>query len=146
MATAGRSTTILLVEDNPDDAFLLTLEFEDAGVRNEVVVLEDGERALHYLSRSHPYEEAPTPGLVLLDLHLPRLDGHEVLAAVDADALMRSIPIIVISVPTELAWVQDQFGHLLAGVLAKPVLVDPLCEVLDAIDGLGSGFLLRDRS
>jgi CheY-like chemotaxis protein len=146
MTTAGRSTTILLVEDNPDDAFLLTLEFEDAGVRNEVVLLEDGERALQYLSRSGPYEQAPTPGLVLLDLHLPRLDGHEVLAAVDGDARMRAIPIVVISVPTELAWVQDQFGHLLAGVLPKPVLVDPLCEVLDTIDGLGSGFLLRDRS
>jgi len=143
MGTGSRSSTILLVEDNPDDAFLATIEFEDAGVRNEVVHLEDGEQALAYLRKVEPYAEALTPGLVLLDLHLPRLDGHEVLTVIDGDAELRRIPIVVVSVPTELGWAQEQFGHLLAGVLSKPVLVDPLCAVLDAVEGLGADFLLR---
>jgi CheY-like chemotaxis protein len=136
-------STILLVEDNPDDAYLAMIEFEDAGVRNEVVLLEDGEQTLRYLRREAPYTEAPTPGLVLLDLHLPKIDGHEVLQEIDGDRSLQRIPIVVVSVPTELTWAQEQFGHLLSGVLPKPILIDPLREVLASIDGLGATFLVR---
>lgn len=135
-------STILLVEDNPDDAYLAMIEFEDAGVRNEVVLLEDGEQTLRYLRGEAPYVGAPTPGLVLLDLHLPKIDGHEVLQEIDGDTGLQRIPIVVVSVPTELAWAQEQFGHLLSGVLPKPILIDPLREVLASIEGLGAGFLV----
>jgi CheY-like chemotaxis protein len=135
-------STILLVEDNPDDAYLAMIEFEDAGVRNEVVLLEDGEQTLRYLRHEPPFDDAPTPGLVLLDLHLPKIDGHEVLQEIDGDPALQRIPIVVVSVPTELTWAQEQFGHLLSGVLPKPILIDPLREVLAAIDGLGAGFLV----
>jgi CheY-like chemotaxis protein len=137
------SSTILLVEDNPDDANLAMIEFEDAGVRNEIVLLDDGDQAIRYLRGADPYLGAPRPGLVLLDLHLPKLEGHEVLQLVQADDGLRTIPIIVVSVPTELAWVEEQFSHAIAGTLAKPILVDPLLEVLDGVDALGQDFLLR---
>jgi CheY-like chemotaxis protein len=137
------SSTILLVEDNPDDANLAMIEFEDAGVRNEIVLLDDGDQAIRYLRCHPPYEEAGRPGLVLLDLHLPKLEGHEVLQLVQADAELCTIPIIVVSVPTELAWVQEQFGDAIAGTLAKPILVDPLGDVLAEIDALGRDFLLH---
>lgn len=136
-------SSILLVEDNPDDSFLAMIEFEDAGVTNEVILLEDGEQAVRYLRRQPPFGDVDRPGLVLLDLHLPRLDGHEVLQDIDTDAELRTLPIIVVSVPTELTWVQAEFGHVISGVLPKPILIDPLCEVLDSIDGLGATFLQR---
>lgn len=142
-APAAASSTIVVVEDNPDDALLLTIEFEDAGVRNPLVLLEDGEEALRFLRREAPHADAPAPGLVLLDLHLPRIDGHEVLRAVAAEPRLRTIPIIVVSVPTELTWAEAEFGDILAGVLPKPVEVAPLSEVLDETP-LGASFLLRE--
>lgn len=138
-----RSSVIVLVEDNPDDAHLAMIEFEDAGVANEVILLEDGEQIVRYLRRDPPYADAERPGLILLDLHLPKIDGHEVLQMVDDDPSLRTIPIIVVSVPTELTWVVEQFSHLVAGTLAKPILIDPLLDLLDSIDGLGRSFLVR---
>lgn len=143
MDATGRSSMILLVEDNPDDVHLARLELEDAGVRNELTLLEDGEAALRYLRQQDPYLGAPVPGLVLLDLHLPRVDGHEVLQVIASEPRLQAIPLVVVSVPTELGWVQDQFAEVIDGVLAKPIMIDPLVEVLDSIDGLGSRFLLR---
>lgn len=141
-APDGRRSTILLVEDNPDDAFLARIEFDDAGVRNDVVLVEDGEQTLRYLRGQHPFQDAPAPGLILLDLHLPKVDGHEVLTEIDGDPALRIAPIVVVSVPTELAWAEEQFGHLLAGVLPKPIQIGPLREVLATIDGLGTDFLV----
>jgi CheY-like chemotaxis protein len=143
MSLIDAPSSILLVEDNPDDSHLAMIEFEDAGVTNEVILLEDGEQAVQYLRRRPPFVEAARPGLVLLDLHLPRLDGHEVLQDIESEPGLRSIPIIVVSVPTELTWVQEEYGHVIAGVLPKPILIDPLCEVLDRIEHLGAGFLRR---
>jgi CheY-like chemotaxis protein len=137
------SSTIVLVEDNPDDAHLAMIEFEDAGVGNEVILLDDGEQVVRFLRREPPYADALEPGLVLLDLHLPKVDGHEVLQLVDRDDSLRHIPIIVVSVPTELTWVQEEFGHLVAGVLPKPILIGPLRELLASIDRLGESFLAQ---
>lgn len=137
------TSTILLVEDNPDDVHLATIELEDAGVRNELVMLQDGEQAVHYLRRQGPYADVDPPGLVLLDLHLPRIDGHEVLQIIADEPALQVFPLVVVSVPTELPWVQEQFDHVIDGVLPKPILIDPLLEVLDSIDGVGAGFLLR---
>jgi two-component system response regulator len=142
MAPDAAPSTIVLVEDNPDDAHLALIELDDAGVRNEIVLLDDGEQALRYLRAQDPFAGAPPPGLVLLDLHLPKLDGHEVLQAIDADADAPRVPIVVVSVPTELTWVQEEYGHLIAGVLPKPILIGPLRETLATIDGLGTGFLV----
>jgi CheY-like chemotaxis protein len=134
------SSTILLVEDNPDDANLAMIEFEDAGVKNDIVLLEDGEQAIRYLRRDGSYVGAVRPGLVLLDLHLPKLDGHEVLQMVRREPEIATLAIVVVSVPSELVWAQDQFGEAIDGVLPKPILIDPLRAVLDEI-GLGAGFL-----
>jgi two-component system, response regulator len=144
MTLRAGSSTIVLVEDNPDDAHLAMIEFEDAGVANEIVLLEDGEQIVRYLRRQGPYADAPTPGLILLDLHLPKIEGHEVLQLVDDDADLRQIPIIVVSVPTELTWVEEQFAHLVAGVLPKPILIDPLVELVSSIEALGPRFLVRE--
>lgn len=146
MAPDAASSTIVLVEDNPDDAHLALIELEDAGVRNQIVLLDDGEQALRYLRAQDPFTGTAPPGLILLDLHLPKLDGHEVLQAIDADPTIARVPIVVVSVPTELTWVQEEYGHLIAGTLPKPILIDPLLETLASIDGLGTGFLVTRPS
>ena len=130
-AAAG-AREILLVEDNPDDALLTRIEFEDAGLTNHLVVVEDGEDALNYLRRSGPYTGVATPRLVLLDLHLPRVDGREVLEEVEQDPTLQQIPIIVVSAPTELDWVEERFSEVITGVLPKPIGAPALIELTSA--------------
>jgi CheY-like chemotaxis protein len=92
-----RPMHLLLVEDNPGDVRLTTEAVCSAGLYCTLDVVGDGERALDYLRRNPPYEQASRPDLVLLDLNLPCLSGHEVLAAAKGDAALRGIPIVVLT-------------------------------------------------
>jgi len=88
---------VLLVEDSPDDADLMLEALKDSDLGLRVTLVEDGEQALEYLRRQGAYEAAPMPDLVLLDLHLPRMNGHEVLDEIRQDAALRRLPVIVLT-------------------------------------------------
>jgi len=88
---------ILLVEDNRDDADLMVEALDESDLIVRVAVVEDGEEAVRYLRRLGPYTEVARPDLILLDLHLPRLSGHEVLAEIKADPDLRLIPVLVLT-------------------------------------------------
>ncbi|WP_224337590.1 response regulator [Haloprofundus halobius] len=88
---------VLLVEDNPGDVRLTREAFDESGIRNELHVVHDGERALDFLYQRDEYEDAPTPGLVLLDLNLPNLEGKAVLREIKGTPALRQIPIIVLT-------------------------------------------------
>jgi chemotaxis family two-component system response regulator Rcp1 len=92
-----RSIEILIVEDNEMDVFWTSTGLRDARVPNHISVVGDGESALAFLRREGTYAEAPVPDIVFLDLSLPRVSGHEVLAEMKADARLRSIPVVVVS-------------------------------------------------
>lgn len=89
--------TLLLVEDNPDDAELLLHALEKAGVTERVVVAKDGVEALDYLLGTPGSPGAPPPALVLLDWKLPRLGGADVLARLRSDGRARRTPVVVVS-------------------------------------------------
>ena len=93
----GRPIEILLVEDNPGDARLAKEALKEAKVNNHLSVAKDGEEALEFLHRRGKHLEAPRPDLILLDLNLPRKDGREVLAEIKADAMLRRIPVVVLT-------------------------------------------------
>jgi CheY-like chemotaxis protein len=88
---------ILLVEDNPGDVELMLESLRDQSGRYELSVTRDGAEALDFLRRQGPYTDAPRPDLIFLDLNLPRMNGHEVLAAIKADEHLRPIPVVVIT-------------------------------------------------
>lgn len=88
---------ILLVEDNPADVFLMREALQQAGMRFELTVIEDGEEALRRMRRESPYEDAPRPDMVLLDLNLPRNDGREVLQAIRSDPEMNDTIVAILS-------------------------------------------------
>ena len=95
---------ILLVEDNPDDVELTRLAFEEAGIANRLVVAHDGVQALDYLFARGAHagrDPQDLPGIVLLDLNLPKLDGREVLQAIREAPATQTLPVIVLTTSVE---------------------------------------------
>lgn len=88
---------ILLVEDNEADALLSQEALKRAKVRNRVHIVNDGVEAMEFLRRQGAFPEAPRPDLVLLDLNLPNMDGREVLEAMKADPVLKTIPVVVVT-------------------------------------------------
>ena len=88
---------VLLVEDDLGDALIIQEAFGKHAIRNVLHVVTDGEQALQFLRHQGRFGDAPRPGLMLLDLNLPRRNGLEVLAEVRADAEIASIPIVMLT-------------------------------------------------
>ncbi len=88
---------ILLVEDSQDDADLMIEALLEGGLNVRVDVAEDGEKAMAYLRRQGEFADKSPPDLILLDLHLPRMNGHEVLAEVKQDEELRRIPVVIMT-------------------------------------------------
>lgn len=88
---------ILLVEDNPADAYLTILALRDHELCQDILVVEHGEQALSFLRKEGKYADAFRPDLIVLDLNLPRMDGFAFLSAVKSDPALRTIPIVILS-------------------------------------------------
>lgn len=91
---------ILLVEDNPDHVLIIKRGLEANNVVNEVRVAKDGQEAMDYLLHQGEHTDpsmAPRPGLILLDIKLPKLDGFEVLQRIKQDSVLKSIPVIILT-------------------------------------------------
>lgn len=92
--------TILLVEDNPDHVLIIKRGLEANNIINEVRVAEDGQEALDYLYHQGKYADphtAPRPGLILLDIKLPKVDGFEVLQRIKRDPSLKAIPVVMLT-------------------------------------------------
>ncbi|HTJ83248.1 MAG TPA: response regulator [Polyangiaceae bacterium] len=88
---------VLLVEDNPGDADLTRETLETSKLRMEISVVIDGTQAVAHLLKRPPFEDAPRPDLILLDLNLPKMDGKEVLAEIRRHDHLRSIPVVILT-------------------------------------------------
>ena len=123
--------TILLVEDNPDDAELTRIAFEEAGSVHALAHACDGAEALDYLfGRGKHADRAgkPLPALVLLDLNLPKLSGREVLQALRADSRTRGLPVVVLTTSVEPFDVDDVYELGANSYIQKPVEFDRFIE------------------
>ncbi len=98
--TGARATApveILLVEDSPDDADLMIEALNAGSLSSRITVVEDGEEAIAYLRGCNGQAVSSAPHLILLDLHLPRMNGHEVLAEIKQDVVLRRIPVVIMT-------------------------------------------------
>jgi len=132
----GEPIEILLVEDNPGDVRLTREALKEGKVHNSLHVVSDGEAAMAFLRRQGPYAQAPRPGLILLDLNLPRKDGREVLAEIKADPGLRSIPVVIL---TASAADEDllRAKQLEASCyVTKPVGLEQLIKVVKTVEDL----------
>jgi two-component system, chemotaxis family, response regulator Rcp1 len=132
-ATTAGAVDILLVEDSPGDVRLTTEALKDGCVANRLVVVGDGEEAVAYLRREGEHVAERQPGLILLDLNLPRLDGREVLRIIKTDDELRRIPVVVLSTSTadaDLLAAYDMNGNC---YIEKPVDYERFIEVVRAV-------------
>jgi CheY-like chemotaxis protein len=130
MSDLTRPVEILLVEDNEDDIVLTQEAFGEARLVNVLHIVRDGEEALAFLRRQGPYREATRPGLVLLDIAMPRKDGFEVLHELKADPDLRSLPVVMLTTSTREEDVVRSYTEGACSFVSKPVRVGQLQEVL----------------
>jgi two-component system response regulator len=130
-----RATTVLLVEDDPAHAEIVRRNFSAAGVPHRMEHVSDGETALDYLRHTGRYRgHAPArPGLVLLDLRLPRLGGLEVLAAIKGDARLGSIPVVALTTSSADQDVEQAYQLGINSYVVKPFERDAFEELLTTL-------------
>ena len=129
-----RVIDVLLVEDDPGDVLMTREAFEQHKVANTLHVVADGVEATKFLRRQDPYADAPRPGLVLLDLNLPRKDGREVLADIKSDPELCDIPIVVLTTSSSQEDILSSYRLHANAYVTKPVDFNRFVDVVKQID------------
>ena len=125
---------LLMVEDDPGDVLLTREALSGSRVRHNLRVVEDGEAAVAYLLRQGEHAEAPRPDLVLLDLNLPLLDGHEVLSRIKSDHTLRTIPVVVLTTSAAPGDVRRSYELHANAYVTKPADLDDFTRVIRQVD------------
>jgi len=125
---------VLLVEDDAGDVLMTREAFEHYRLANRLHVVEDGVQAIEFLRREGPYADAPRPGLVLLDLNLPRKDGREVLADIKSDPELCDIPIVVLTTSSADEDILRSYKLHANAYVTKPVNFQRFVDVVRQID------------
>jgi CheY-like chemotaxis protein len=133
MKKEGKMITILLADDDPDDRKLTQDAFMENRLANDFHAVEDGEELLDYLNRRGQYESLrgePLPGLILLDLNMPRKDGREALKEIKADPELRRIPIVVLTTSKAEEDIVRTYDLGVNSYVTKPVTFKSLVELI----------------
>ena len=133
MTTRAKPITILMADDDPDDRQLTKEAFEENHLANDLRFVDDGEELLDYLHRRGKYAAdgaAPLPGLILLDLNMPRKDGREALQEIKADPRLRNIRVIVMTTSKAEEDVVRSYDLSASSYITKPVTFERLVEVV----------------
>jgi CheY-like chemotaxis protein len=123
---------ILIIEDNIDDEFMIRRAFQKAHIVNEIRCVRDGEEALEYLLHRERYAGTihPMPGLVLLDLNLPKVTGKEFLAAITGHESLKDLPIVVLSVSDSTEDILDCYDSGVYAYLKKPLKPENILDFI----------------
>ncbi|HEX3626386.1 MAG TPA: response regulator [Verrucomicrobiae bacterium] len=136
MKKEGKMITILLADDDPDDRKLTQDAFMENRLANEFHAVEDGEELMEYLHRQGKYESLrgdPLPGLILLDLNMPRKDGREALKEIKADPDLRRIPIVVLTTSKAEEDIVRTYDLGVNSYVTKPVTFKSLVELIKVL-------------
>lgn len=129
--------TILMADDDADDRQLTREALEDARLVNDMRFVEHGEELLEYLRRQGKYAppaQAPRPGLILLDLNMPRKDGREVLKEIKQDPDLRTIPVVVLTTSKSDEDIYRSYDLGVNSYIVKPVTFEALVDVLVTLE------------
>ena len=136
MTDGARAITILMADDDPDDRLLTAEALRESRLSNDLRFVENGEELLDYLRRRGRWadpSDSPRPGLVLLDLNMPRMDGREALAEIKADPELRRIPVVVLTTSRAEADVMRSYDLGANSFIAKPVTFGGLVDAMRAL-------------
>jgi CheY-like chemotaxis protein len=129
-----RKIEILSVEDNLADQHMLKEEFSLCETPHHLRLVSNGEEAMDYVLRRHPYSNAPTPDLILLDLNLPIKDGLEVLREIKSIGSLKDIPVIVMSTSSLGRDISVAYAEGASGYICKPADFSAFKEIIKSIE------------
>lgn len=133
-----RPAEILLVEDNEDDVILTREAFIASKFVLNLHHVDNGEKCLAFLRKQPPYQDAPTPDVILLDLNLPVMDGREVLAEIVKDDALRHLPVVVLTTSSSDSDILKMYALRCSSYIVKPLGFE---NFVDAITKLGNYWL-----
>jgi chemotaxis family two-component system response regulator Rcp1 len=129
-----RNVEVLFVEDNPGDVRLTREALKEGKLRANLHVVGDGVEAMAFLRREGKYAAAPRPDLVLLDLNLPKKDGHEVLAEIKGDDSLKRIPVVILTTSRAEEDILKTYNLHANCYITKPVDLDQFMKVVQSIE------------
>jgi CheY-like chemotaxis protein len=130
----SRVVEILLVEDNAGDVRLTKEALRESTVNHRLHIVNNGLEAMDFLHRKSPYEGAPRPALILLDLNLPKKDGRETLAEIKTHMLLKQIPVLVLSTSKADEDIRRSYDLHANCYIVKPVLFDEFVRTMRGIE------------
>ena len=136
MLQNAKPITILLADDDPDDRMLTRDAFDESRLRNTLEMVEDGEELMDYLHHRGKYAgkaSRPKPGLILLDLNMPRKDGREALMEIKNDPDLRRIPVVVLTTSKAEEDILRTYDLGVNSFVVKPVTFEALVELLKTL-------------
>lgn len=132
----GRPITILLADDDADDRMMAADALAESRLANDLRFVEDGEELMDYLHRRGRFSDAadaPRPGLILLDLNMPRKDGREALSEIKSDPELRKIPVVVLTTSQAEEDIYRTYDLGVNSFITKPVMFESMVAVMKAL-------------
>jgi CheY-like chemotaxis protein len=136
MEIQGKPITILMADDDADDRLMTKEAFEESKLVNDLRFVEDGVELLDYLKRRGKYADpasSPRPGLILLDLNMPKKDGREALREIKADPKLKSIRIVILTTSKAEEDIYRTYDLSAASYITKPVTFASMAEVVKVL-------------
>lgn len=145
--SSSSEARILLVEDNPGDVRLMEEAFRDGQINNHLYTVTDGQAALDFIHRRGENEDAPRPDIILLDLHLPQVDGEDILHEIKHHPELERVPVIILSGMDENLIESRDLDHDADedAVIEKPIDPDDFIEVIRELDGFQLSVVRTDN-
>lgn len=136
MHAKNRTVTILMADDDADDRMMTKDAFDTCRLLNDLRFVADGEELMDYLKRRGPYSDpaaSPRPGLLLLDLNMPKKDGREALREIKADPLLKHLRVIILTTSKAEEDILRTYDLSATSYITKPVTFEQLVTVIKAI-------------
>jgi CheY-like chemotaxis protein len=133
MSRERQSVTILIADDDAEDRMLAEDALRESRLVNDIRLVENGEELLDYLHHRGQYsnpDDSPRPGLILLDLNMPRLDGREALQEIKSDPELRRIPVVVLTTSKAEEDIYQSYDLGVNSFITKPVTFDALVDTM----------------
>ena len=126
--------TILMADDDEEDCMLTQDALEESKINNPIHFVHDGEELLAYLRREGNYQNAPRPGLILLDLNMPRKSGREALSEIKSDPSLRGIPVIILTTSKDEIDILNSYKLGANSYITKPVSFQDLVKIMKSLN------------